>query len=66
MLHREDFYFVDRFRGSALNGDRGIACREEHTNFAAELACLTADNVRYEVITIHISQKVFKMPSLYT
>jgi hypothetical protein len=65
MLHREDFYFVDWFHGSALHGDRDAACREEHTNFADESASLTADNVRNEVVTIHRSQEVLKMLSLY-
>jgi hypothetical protein len=44
----EDFYFVDRFQGSALDGGRCVACCEAHTNFADELSCLTADNVRNE------------------
>jgi hypothetical protein len=66
VLYREDFYFVDWFHGSALHGDRGAACREAHTNFSDESACLTADNVRNEVITIHRSQKVLKILSLYT
>jgi hypothetical protein len=65
-LYREDFYFVDRFHGSALHGDRGAASREEHTNFADESACLTTDNVRNEVVTIHRSQEMLKILSLYT
>jgi hypothetical protein len=32
-------------------------------NFADESACLTADNVRNEVVTIHKSQEVLKMLS---
>jgi hypothetical protein len=39
---------------------------EAHTNFADESACLTADNVRNEVATIHRSQEVLKVLSLYT
>jgi hypothetical protein len=34
-----------------------------HTNFADESACLTADNVRNEVVTIHKSQEVLEMLS---
>jgi hypothetical protein len=41
-------------------------CCEAHTNFANESACLTADNVQNEVITIHRSQEVLKLLSLYT
>jgi hypothetical protein len=39
------------------------ACCEAHTNFADESACLTADNVRNEVATIHRSQVVLILPS---
>jgi hypothetical protein len=56
-MYREDFYFVDRFHGSALHGYRCIAGCEAHTNFADESACLTADNILNEVVT----QDVFKM-----
>jgi hypothetical protein len=48
------FYFVDRYYGSALHGDRGAACREAQTNFANEAA------------KIHGSQGVLKMLFLYT
>jgi hypothetical protein len=64
--YRDDFYFVDRFHGSALHGDRGAACREANTIFFDESARLTADNVQNEVVTIHRSQEVLKMLSLYT
>jgi hypothetical protein len=63
-IYIEDFYFVDWFHGSALHGDWCIAVCEVHTNFANESACLTANNVWNEVVTIHRSQ-VLKMPSLY-
>jgi hypothetical protein len=63
-MYREDFYFVDRFHGSALHSDRCAAGCEAHMNFADESACLTADNVRNEVVTIHRSQ-MLKMLSLY-
>jgi hypothetical protein len=53
VLYREDFYFVDRFHGSALHGDGGAACQEAHTNFADESACLTTDNVRNDAVTVH-------------
>jgi hypothetical protein len=66
MSYREDFYFVDRFHGSAHHGDRCTAGCEAHTNFADESACLLADNVRNDVVTIHRSQEVLKMLSLYT
>jgi hypothetical protein len=59
------FYFVDRFHGYALHGDRCTAGRAARTNFADETAYLTADNFRNEIVTIHRSQKVFKMLSLY-
>jgi hypothetical protein len=39
------------------------ACCEAHTNFADESACLKADNVRNEVVTIHRSQVVLKILS---
>jgi hypothetical protein len=45
-IYREDFYFADRFHGSALHGDRCTAGCEEHTNSVNESACLTTDNVR--------------------
>jgi hypothetical protein len=46
---------------TALRGDWCAACREAHTNFADESACLTADNVRNEVVTIRRSQEVLKI-----
>jgi hypothetical protein len=61
--YREYFYCIDRVNGSAHHGDRCAACREAHANFADESACLTADNVRNEVVTIHRSQEVLKMLS---
>jgi hypothetical protein len=61
--YREYLYCVGRALDSALHGDRCAACREMHTNFADESACLTADNVRNEVVTIHRSQEVLKMLS---
>jgi hypothetical protein len=60
-MSREDFYFDDR-----LHGDRCTAGCGAHTNFADESACLKADNVRNEVVTIHRSQEMLKMLSLYT
>jgi hypothetical protein len=42
-----------------LHSVRCAACREAHTNFADE----SADNVWNEVVTIHRSQEVLKMPS---
>jgi hypothetical protein len=65
-LYREDFYFVDQFHGSALHSDWCTASCKAHTNFASESACLMADNIRTEVVTIHRSQEVLKMLSLYT
>jgi hypothetical protein len=62
-IYGEHFYFVDRFYGSALHGDRGR--RSLHTNFADESECLTADSVRNEVVTLQRSQ-VLKTLSLYT
>jgi hypothetical protein len=35
-------------------------------NFADESACLTADNVHNEFVTIHRSQEMLKMLSPYT
>jgi hypothetical protein len=37
-----------------------------YTNFGDESACLMADNVRNEVVTIHRSLVMLKMLSLYT
>jgi hypothetical protein len=65
LKYREDFYFVDWFHGYALHGDKCAACHEAHTNFADESACLTTDSIRNEVVTIHRSQEVLKMLSLY-
>jgi hypothetical protein len=45
-MYREVFSnFVDRFHGSALRGERSVACREAQTNFADESASLMVDNV---------------------
>jgi hypothetical protein len=60
-LHREQFYCVRRVHGSAFHGDRCAPCREAHANVVDESACLTADNVWNEVVTIHRSQVVLKM-----
>jgi hypothetical protein len=65
-LYREDFYFVDRFHGSALHGNQDATCCESHANFVDELAWLTHDNAQNEVVTIHRSQKGLKILSLYT
>jgi hypothetical protein len=46
--YREDFYFVDRFDGSALHGGRCTAGCDALMNSSEESACLTADNVRNE------------------
>jgi hypothetical protein len=46
-IYREDFYFVDRFHGSMLHGDRGAACCEAHTTFADESACPQVDYFPY-------------------
>jgi hypothetical protein len=58
--YKENVYFVDRFHGFALHGDRYTAGCEEHTNFADESACLAAYNILNEVDTIHTLQKVLK------
>jgi hypothetical protein len=49
-----------------VHGDRCTAGCEINTDFADESACLTADNVRNEVVTIQSSQRALKMLSLYT
>jgi hypothetical protein len=55
VIYREDFYFVDRFQGSA------------HENVADESACLTAGNFRNEgKFFIHRPHEVLKMVPLYT
>jgi hypothetical protein len=66
LLYREYFYFVDRFHGSAHHDDRCTAGCEARTNFTDESACLTADNVRNEIVTIHRSQEILKMLCHYT
>jgi hypothetical protein len=63
--YREDFYVVDRFHSSALDGNWGAACREAHTNFTDESACLTADEVQNEVVNNSQITGVLKMVSLY-
>jgi hypothetical protein len=42
---------------------RPLHRRPRACEFADESACLTADNIRNEVVTIHRSQEVFKMLS---
>jgi hypothetical protein len=64
-MYIEDVYFVDRPHGSAIHGSRCTAGCEAHTYFADESACLTADDVRNEAVTIHRTQ-VLKMLPLYT
>jgi hypothetical protein len=51
------------FTGSTalFHGDLSTAGFEEHTDFSDESACLTADNIRNEVVTIHRSQEVLKI-----
>jgi hypothetical protein len=50
---------------SLVHGGRCAACSEAHTNFADESPCLTAEDIRNEVLTIHRSREVLKMLSLY-
>jgi hypothetical protein len=64
-LYRDDFYFVDRFHDSALHGDQCTAIYKVNTNFADESACLKEVNIWNGVVTIHRSQEVLKMLSLY-
>jgi hypothetical protein len=57
--------FIGRFtalRFTATGAPPAVA----RTNFADESVCLLPDNVRNEVVTIHRSQEVLKMLSLYT
>jgi hypothetical protein len=54
---------VDQVHGSALHGGRCAACYKAHMNFTDESACLAANNVQNEVVTIHRSQEVLKMLS---
>jgi hypothetical protein len=54
---------VDWVHGSALHGSWCTACCGTHMNFSDESACLMADNIRNEVVTIHRSQEVLKMLS---
>jgi hypothetical protein len=44
----EDFFFVDRFHGSALHNCPCATFCQAQKNFAYESACLTADNFRNE------------------
>jgi hypothetical protein len=62
-MYKEYFYCVDRVHGSTFHGGPCAACREAHTNFADESACLTADNVRNQLVTMHRSQEILKMLS---
>jgi hypothetical protein len=66
LIYRENFYSVDQFHCSTLHSGWGTACCEAHTNFANESACLMADDILNKVVTIHRSQEVLKMLSLYT
>jgi hypothetical protein len=54
---------VDQVHGSALHGGQCAACYKALMNFASESACLMADNVWNEVVTIHRIQEVLKMLS---
>jgi hypothetical protein len=65
-LYRDDFYFVDRFHDSACYKVINVLLAEWHTNSADESACLIVDNIQNKVVTIHRSQEVLKMLSLYT
>jgi hypothetical protein len=51
---------VDRVHGCVLHDATWYVA---HMNFADELACLTANNIWNEVVTIHRSQEVLKMLS---
>jgi hypothetical protein len=62
---QREFLLVDWFHSSGPHSDRGAACCEAHTNFANESACLAADGLRNEVVTIQKSQEVLKMLALY-
>jgi hypothetical protein len=62
----EEYIYIYIIYGSALHGDRCTAGCEAHTNFADESACLKADNVQNEVVTIHRSQAMLKMLPFYT
>jgi hypothetical protein len=66
MNSREDFYFVDRFHGSALHDDWSIADCEAYTNLADESICLAGNYVRKEVLIIHRSQVVLEILYLFT
>jgi hypothetical protein len=44
--------------GSVLHGNRCTAGCDVRTNFADDLLCLLAENIRNEVATIHRSQEV--------
>jgi hypothetical protein len=54
------------FVGSTALRFTATGCREAHTNFADESACVTGDSVRNEVVTIHRSQVALKMLFFYT
>jgi hypothetical protein len=56
-------YLCCPVHSSVLHGDWCTANCEAHTNF--ESICLWANNVQNEVVTIHTSQEVLKMLSLY-
>jgi hypothetical protein len=63
VLYREYFYCVDQVHGCALHSGQCATCHKAHTNFANESACLTADNIQNEVVTIHRSQEMLKLLS---
>jgi hypothetical protein len=60
----KDFYFVDRFHGPALHGDRCDAGCEANTNFADDSASLTTGTIQMEVAAMHKPRVVLKMVSL--
>jgi hypothetical protein len=64
-LYRDNFTLLQWFHGSTLHGDRCAAFHNVHTNFADESACLKANNVRNEVVTIYRSHEILKILSLY-
>jgi hypothetical protein len=43
MMYKENYYFVEQFHSSVLHSNQCSTGCEAHTNFADELACLTAD-----------------------
>jgi hypothetical protein len=57
--------FVDQFAALSFTPTGALSDCEVHMNFGHESICLLADTVRNQVFTLHRSQEMLQVPSLY-